>query len=81
MQAHPTENTEPNEGCANESGNVRDAWGVLVTLLFGLHTHDGKTQSGGTLLYKGIVLTLVGRYPCWLGIFTITHAGFRGLYL
>ena len=43
-QAHLTEDAEPNEGCTNEPGNVQDAWGVIVTLLLGLHAHDGKTQ-------------------------------------
>ena len=36
-QARSTENAEPNEGCTNEPGNVRDAWGTVVTLLSGLH--------------------------------------------
>ena len=43
-QARWTEDAEPNEGCTKGPGNVRAAWGVIVTLLFGLHAHDGKTQ-------------------------------------
>ena len=26
-----SENAEPNEGCTNKPGNVRDAWSVIVT--------------------------------------------------
>lgn len=43
-RARSTENVEPNEGSSNESGNVWGAWGLIVTLLLGLHTHEGKTQ-------------------------------------
>ena len=31
--ARSTENAEPNEGCTNGPGNVRGAWGFIVTLL------------------------------------------------
>ena len=41
-QARSTENAESNEGCTNESGNVRGTWHVIVTKVSGLHAHEGS---------------------------------------
>ena len=43
-QARSTENAEPNKGCTNKLGNVRDEWSVIVTKVSGLHANEDKTQ-------------------------------------
>ena len=43
-KARSTKDAEPNEGCTNEPTNVREAWGVIMNMLLGLHAHNGKTQ-------------------------------------
>ena len=43
-QARSTENAEPEKGGINQPSSVREAWRVIVTLVLGLHAHEGKTQ-------------------------------------